>query len=746
MGATNTTAAVSNRPAEKQPVGVSTLPAIHGPADPSFQQFLSRIGAQKGTALELAPVADRLFAVVSEDLTGGNQDVQAKRELEDARQKCRDGNPFPLVALQWPRLVIDDEGEAALFDPRLELHRFDHLPDYLLDVVLSDDAPQLRLDWWQRIVLAGFFAEPIGEINCAGATGCGKGLSVSLGICLWFDVFPVSRQHLTSRSFDHVQTNLFGEVRQWMRRMEHVDRGLILNQSIGDGERHYIKILNPSPSASTAGEAFSGAHGPNTLYVFDEASAVVDEFVVNAQKNAMKIVSLSNPRTLFGLFRDGFKPIEQSDRNRIGVCSGTVGMRLCVSVGGSDCANVRHQRLRRPVAPLGGIEINGRRFDEGEPIPKEYKPSVKPLIDNQIDIAQFRAICAKPDQREVDVFAHGKFPTEDPQKQVVMASWLQRHIDAWHVGIPVTAFGLDVARSKSGNETMLAAGGPRGLNRLYPWQKDDVIYHAEETIRIAATEYGIDLRKGQNPVCVDTDGLGGGTADMLKRYGVWVIEFHGGIPSPVAPRQYGNWRTEAYATLGRRLNPDDMWGQTTWALPPGDTALYAELSAPEKVYPRGDALRFSLSPKRKPQGHQASSSLVLSVEEKLGRSPDRGDAAVYLFVAVRIRENMNEFFAEYSGPLVYGSGESIEAGELTRAMNEEQKRENAATGNAGQPQDPAQAAITQWIGDLTGVAPGVTANDGYQVAPTAGNVASNVEADPDGTPPRMSWSDVFEDW
>lgn len=703
------------QPKSRQPAG-GQLAECSGLPD-----FLSRINNQEGTSLESRPIDERIFALISEDLTGGNTDLEAKQGLADARQKCRDGNPFHLIALQWPHLVLDDPAEIDIFEPHHYADRFDHLPSYLLDVVLNSDNPPLRIDWWQRVILAGIFSTPIGEIAIKGCTGAGKGFAVSVGSCLWYDAFESSRQHITSRSFDHAQTNFFGEVRSWFHRMRLADKGNVLNQSIGDNERHYVKILNPSPSAVTAGEAFSGAHGPGTVYVFDEASAVPDEFVNNAQKNAMMIIALSNPRTLFGWFRDWFKPLGDM-QDGIDVCPGTVGMRLCVTVGGNDCANVIHERLRRPVAPIGGIQVRGTNFDQGTPIPKNMRSEVKPLIENQIDAAQFRAICSKPDQREVDVFAHGKFPLEDPQRQVIMTSWLDRHIAAWTPDIAVDAFGLDVARSKTGNSTCLAAGGSSGLRKLHLWQSDSVLDHAEKVIRIASDEYGIDLTKARNPVCVDTDVLGAGTLEMLQRYGVWVIEFHGGIPSQVAARQYKNWRTEAYATLGRRLNPDDQWGKVTWALPPGDNELYVELTAPEKIYQRNDALRFGLTPKRKPQGVQTKSD-VLSVEEKIGRSPDKGDATVYLFVAVRMLHNMNEFFASFSGPLVYTGGDGDESGELAAAMKAEREREKRAKDISDGVLDPGNAAISEWLGDLT-----------WTMEPdgTGGN----------GAP---TWADVFQD-
>lgn len=283
---------------------------------------------------------------------------------------------------------------------------------------------------------------------------------------------------------------------------------------------------------------------------------------------------------------------------------------------------------------------DGVFYPEGKRLAGEHAAMTAVLIPQQMDIALYRDNCSHPDKNTVAVFAHGVFPTEDPEKQLILLSWLERHEKAFNSESPpaVECFGLDVARSMDGDATVLAAGGKDGFRPVHRWKYNDTTYHVGETLKIAREKYGIDLRTGRNPVCVDMDGIGAGTGDQLRQLGVWVIEFRGNASSQVDPRTYRNMRTEAYATLGRRLNPDDRWRDSPWAMPV-DENLRQELTAPEKVYD-ADALRFLITPKNRSSDHPE----VVSVKDKIGRSPDVADAVVYLFHAVRTYHNLNEWF------------------------------------------------------------------------------------------------------
>jgi hypothetical protein len=548
--------------------------------------------------------------------------------IEFLKRKCRAGDPFPLIAHIWPSLIVTDPAETGFFEGE---------PGKPLD-------PCLCIDNWQRDIIRSFFDDTIREIFIKGNTKAGKGTAVSIAINLWLYVWDECKIILTSTSYEHCQKNLYGEVLMW-RNTAAVDLpGDALTDEIKCHETRYLVVRNPS-----SGEGFSGQHGPRTLFVFDESSNCRGLLYENAQKQFRKIVALSNPRTLSGWFYKGYDPCV--DRDVTQTVEGAFGLRRCVTVGGLDCSNVKRSRLETPVAPPNGITIKDRVFQPNERIPDEYYVHVRPLIPNQCDLARFQGISRHLDQRHVDIFAHGKFPTEDIEKQVILASWLRRHQQAWNYeAIEIECFAVDVARSLSGDNTVLAVGGLLGLKALHTWQKTSTTEHAAYIVHLVSETYGIDLTKHCHPVVVDTVGLGAGTADKLKDMGVWVIEFMGGAaPSMELRAYYGNLRAESYGTLGRRLNPDDQWGDTAWMLP-DDDELAQELCAPEKVYSSsGDSLRFLLTPKDR---HPGMAEDAPTVREKLGRSPDKGDATVMLFHAVRELHSLNSQFAMYSGPLV----------------------------------------------------------------------------------------------
>ncbi len=370
--------------------------------------------------------------------------IEQDDSLEDLYAKARAGNPFPLIAHQWPELLVTDPAEQKFFqgDPA------------------NQDDPVLRLDDWQRdYILRPFFDEAVFEIVVKGNTKPGKGAAVSIAINLWFEVFDPAKIILTSATHQHAKSVIFAEVIKWRHQMKAAKPCRVLLKSIADTDQHYVEISNP-----LSGEGFSGQHGPSTLFVFDESTAIPKRFYEDAGKQARKIVAIGNPRALSGWFWEMFRPCK--DRNVTQIVPAPMGLRQCVTVGGQDCMNVRNKRLELPLGPPGGITIRGRHFDANERIPPAYYQDVKPLIPNQVDYARFLAISSHADPRHVAVFALGHFPDEDPERQVILASWLGRHIEAYRdrwQEIVVIAFGLDVARSLDGDKSVLTYGGETGI-------------------------------------------------------------------------------------------------------------------------------------------------------------------------------------------------------------------------------------------------------------------------------------------
>ncbi len=622
------------------------MPGSGSATDPATKYWRAGLNDEIRSVLNLdtnadgSTLYDDLGRVLLDGISGKYDDASESPEaVENARKLCREtGNPFPLLALQWPSLIIHDEEEAEIFRKHLHPLRFSSVTDRVRRACLDESSPTLRLDWWQKIIIAAFFDDTISEIYIKGCTGAGKGGSTAIAINLWYDVFLESRTTLTSETYDHAVENIFGEAVKWRHRMAHPQPARVLQESIADGERHYIVIRNPAKGGG--GESFSGKHGPGTLYVFDEATAVPSVLRENCEKNATKIVALANPRTLNSWFRTGFEPLGRASMDTIGVCYGSIGQRLCITVGGPDCMNVAEGRLRKPVAPRGGIKIGDNTYEQGTTIPPDDYVKVKQLIADQIDVNLFRANCSKDDQREVAIYAYGKFPDEDPSKQVILSSYLPRHFDAWNElqgAIDIDAFGLDVARSLLGDNTVLSSGGKRGVRELHEFKIPDVVKIAHYVIKFAATRYGIDLKQRQQPVCIDYGGgYGSGVGDVLQSLGVWVIPFH---PSGRAsfPEWFANLRTEVYALLGRRLDPQNQFGAEPFPLPP-HPMLSEELTAPEKVY-GSDGIRFIIEPKE-------------DIKAKLrGRSPDFADSTTYLFHAIRILNDWDNLIRSFSRPL-----------------------------------------------------------------------------------------------
>lgn len=359
-------------PAARKPKPSTTAAAPDKSPAPAVTSAAHPLDVDRSTARDaLAPAPKPLFHQITDlfarGLTSDATDIAGllaideeklipeSKQLAEYRRMCREGNPFPLIGMQWPEFVIPpDHPDAPFFRENLKLAADANVTDVIKAAIFHPQTPLLRIDWWQHIVIAGFFDSVIGELYIAGGTGLGKGASVSMAVNLWFDAFAECRVHLTGRDREHARRNIFGETVKWYGRMKHPNHGTATAEAISHTKRHYVALLNPDVSSSTAGEAFSGAHGENTLYTYDECTALPKSFVENARRNAKTIAAIANPRGL-GWFKDGFKALPANQR--IGVVPGDLRMRLCVMVGGEDAINVRYQRLKYPVAPKGGIEV-----------------------------------------------------------------------------------------------------------------------------------------------------------------------------------------------------------------------------------------------------------------------------------------------------------------------------------------------------------------------------------------------------
>lgn len=483
-------------------------------------------------------------------------------------------------------------------------------------VLVRHHWPDILLDDWQAEIIWHILSgqnTDLNEVTIKGCTAAGKGFAVSLGACLWFQAAPECKIIITSQRHKHAHDVMFGEVLKCRKRMRHACPGDNGIQRVRQSEQKYIVTVSPFEV-----EGFSGQHGPATLFVMDEATAVPEDRWDQAKTQAACMVALANPRTMSGWFRGTF-PSASLDKTQVIEISG--GRRYVVTVGGSDCMNVR----------------------EGAAI-----------IPSQITRERYMALKEHPNPRWSRVMADGLFPEEDEDFLVIVPSWLERHLKAWRRDIHVVAFGLDVAASEAGDRTVLAAGGPGGCASVYELQDVDTMRVVGWVVRMAQDKYGIDLKANSTSVVVDMDGLGKGVGDRLAEIGVHVIEFRGNATSEVDSKQYANLRAEAYGELGRRLDPRGAFPDEPWGLPK-DADLLEDLCAPERIY-SSDGVKFKLTPKDNPAKNYKGET----IRQKLGRSPDKGDAVVYLYHGVRAYQTALSWHDRFSGDILASGEDPVE--------------------------------------------------------------------------------------
>ena len=200
------------------------------------------------------------------------QDVLYIRAITEALA----GDPWKLVALQWPELVIHDELDKQYFKKYCDR-------DYALN---------LRLDDVQCEFLIHGFDPTVREIFIKGSTSPGKGFITALFIDLWYFLFPDDRIITTSQSSAHAKDVMLAEVITWRKKMDRPGPGEALTRELKDDEnpRHVLIIANPD-----TGEGVSGRHGANTLGIIDEGSSVAPFMLKNLRKQCRKIICISNP-------------------------------------------------------------------------------------------------------------------------------------------------------------------------------------------------------------------------------------------------------------------------------------------------------------------------------------------------------------------------------------------------------------------------------------------------------------------
>lgn len=260
-------------------------------------------------------------------------------------------------------------------------------------------------------------------------------------------------------------------------------------------------------------------------------------------------------------------------------------------------------------------EIEANRLDVIKPMTRTFIPGRlddNPYLANTGYRAQLQAM---PEPLRSQLL-HGDFLAgrQDHEWQVIPTEWVKAAQARWTERPPgnaiMSAIGVDVAQGGQ-DQTVLAP-------RHGPWYAALIVKEGRETPRPSDVA-GLVVATRRNAAAVVVDmggGYGGGVKERLEENEIAVRPFVGSADSDqrTADKQlaFKNRRAEAHWRFREALDPDQEHGSAI-ALPP-DPQLLADLTA----------VRWKLTT----QGIQIEDKEELKKPERLGRSPDRGDAVV----------------------------------------------------------------------------------------------------------------------
>lgn len=173
----------------------------------------------------------------------------------------------------------------------------------------------------------------------------------------------------------------------------------------------------------------------------------------------------------------------------------------------------------------------------------------------------------------------------------------------------VTCIGMDVAES-GGDKTIMAIRWGNAIGEIRECPRGDVIESANYA------HQALSGAEGQPAIVVDANSVGAGTAAKLRELGDLVVSFKGQERTDQrdASRELEmyNLRVASYWHLRDLLDPANGHGIM---LPPDDELLGDLVAIHWKQHPSGKII----------------AELKAEIKERLGRSPDRGDAVAMAF-------------------------------------------------------------------------------------------------------------------
>ncbi len=315
-------------------------------------------------------------------------------------------------------------------------------------------------------------------------------------------------------------------------------------------------FISARTSSADRPEAMSGVHSDHVILVADEAPGI-PEAVYEAATGSMSgksacTILIGNPTRLTGLFYKTHN--ELADK----------WSRMTVSCLDPDLADLVDRDFIQQVIDTWGEDS---------------------------------------DQYRVRVL--GEFPRAEANTLIaadVVEAAMNRDI-ALIVSEPVI-WGLDVARSNTGDRTVLCKRQGQVVHDFTIWQGNDLM----DSVGRVANLIGSGPDEKQQELCVDSIGMGGGVADRLRELGYNVRDVNVAEASPMNP-QASRLRDELWLSLRDWLN------QRACRLPKME-ALKVELSTP--------TFGFLSNGKYKIETKE-------EMKKRLKRSPDLADALALTF-------------------------------------------------------------------------------------------------------------------
>ena len=229
---------------------------------------------------------------------------------------------------------------------------------------------------------------------------------------------------------------------------------------------------------------------------------------------------------------------------------------------------------------------------------------------------------------------HGDFKAgiEDDANQLIPTAWIEAAMKRWqprHDKGPMDSMGVDVSRGNMGG-----SGGGGGKDRTVIAKRhgqwfDDLV--SLKGINVmdgpAVASHVISRRRDNAPVHIDIVGVGTSPYDFLVNSHVQTVAINGAAKSvgmtSTGQLKFINLRAELYWRMREALDPTNPHPIYL----PDDAELLADLAAPRWWLTPGG---IQVEPKRGPPTADGKPTGLVA---RLGRSPDKGDAAVYALVA-----------------------------------------------------------------------------------------------------------------